>query len=1541
MSASFSPTSATIGNCGRPTDPSCVTVDVLVSDNVEVQLIWAYLYNPAGTQVNGGYTAGYASRINGDKKLGTYRVYLAATAGVSGNYLIRVFAEDASGNRSSPTDVGFVNYSSVPQSTDAANPVMVVGSGVLSSSSMTTSGGSVSITYRLTDDLGCCGYHQAWMYYPNGTVVQQVAPSLISGNSTDGTFRASFNVPSGVAAGNYEIKAQATDLTGKYTNLQLLGTVNVRTSSLATFTVTYNGNGGGINIPASQTKIENANLILSNDNPSRPGYTFTGWNTSANGSGTKYDPVGTYSVNANVTLYAQWNSSVKEFSAPSEPKITSIVPSTNSLTIYWDKPTNDGGAPITQYWAYVENGPAGGTAGYCSTKGALYCSVSGLKQNTNYFVIVSAWSQANGVTKSSGDQYSPRMQTTTLGSATSFTVSFDTTCCGPATPATQTKFLNVPLTITTQVPTRAGATFIEWNTGSYGGGTSYAPGSLYSGNSSITLYAQWKSSNGVTYTVTYDANGGSGAPSAQTNTTYVQNPVLTLSAVIPTRSGYKFTGWDTSQNGGGYNFISGGEYKFNVNATLYAQWIEIPFPNIQTAPQVKSVTASSVKISLPATPSSWSSDFELFLRILSSDGSTFIGERGVSGWSEGAELEVWGTSFSMTSNTSYRAKFVVKKVGTSTFSLGEETSFTTLTSSTSSSTNTNVPKSLPPCGGGTDRTPGVPKCAMPENLGTSTWNEVSNTTGEVVNGAVCSAAVCGANGEWRTWPSNKLLNDRFYSNGYPEETTYIQAPTSGAAWGKYYINGVYETAGGEIYQPGSIIPEKKSTSNKKPGLVPRIGPVTNVLGGCQFQILNYDSEFTWYVKGPISITASGLALVTVPAGQRQQHYVSTSREGYETVNALETMFECESLTGATQNPTPTPGQGTGATQNPTPTPGQGTGTTPTPTVIAPQPTSTASIQSCYQAYDFGQLGNVPQVIVSNRLNGAISLDLLINGIDSGSCVGVDIWMGKESKPIFSIFGIYGDKDASSSTPKFRLYLADALLSCTPLTIRGWYTSASSRSQYGTTYNSTGCNGMAPEQSQLVAQSKGYLLANQSALDSLANERAKYSGIVTTDSSSSATTGSNSSSGVRGVPPRPSSPRLKITELKVQLTVTIGDGTTPVTGAYLFNPELGYGIDNILAGTVIRNQAIFEFPLNGATAGTSTVAEIYSANSSGTSQALELPIALPEIQQPASLPGNSSTKPSRPSNVRFGFSGLNVTITVDLPNQEIAKASNVVLTSPLLGYSDSSPLSAKISGNTAVFEIRLTQLLLGRSAAMQIYSVNASGQSESLDTELKIPVTTPPTQPQTNSENNNSQGGSSTQTSKQPKASDTDNKFVPPTPESPKYRIQNGSVIVTVEAPSRSGGKAETAYLVAPGVGITKDAPLKVKVKNDQAVFTIPIYESMAGKSTEVAVYSFNDAGLSKPLAGNVTIPKNLQGIALGAAPAPAVNAKPLPTAVAKASTNSSSSATKASTNNSTVKPVVKATTKAVPKSKTINCVKGTQVRLFVAATCPTGWTKKN
>lgn len=72
-----------------------------------------------------------------------------------------------------------------------------------------------------------------------------------------------------------------------------------------TYTVSYNANGGS-GAPGNQTKTYGVNLTLSNTRPTRTGYTFSKWNTASNGSGTNYNPGGTYSGNAALTLYAQW-----------------------------------------------------------------------------------------------------------------------------------------------------------------------------------------------------------------------------------------------------------------------------------------------------------------------------------------------------------------------------------------------------------------------------------------------------------------------------------------------------------------------------------------------------------------------------------------------------------------------------------------------------------------------------------------------------------------------------------------------------------------------------------------------------------------------------------------------------------------------------------------------------------------------------------------------------------------------------------------------------------------------------------------------------------------------------------------------------------------------------------------------------------------------------------------------------------------------------------------------------------------------------------
>lgn len=71
-----------------------------------------------------------------------------------------------------------------------------------------------------------------------------------------------------------------------------------------------------------------------------------------------------------------------------------------------------------------------------------------------------------------------------------------------------------------------------------------------------------------TYTVSYNANGGSGAPSSQTKT-YGTN--LTLSSTIPTRAGYAFKGWATSSTGA-VAYPAGGTYSDNSAITLYAVW---------------------------------------------------------------------------------------------------------------------------------------------------------------------------------------------------------------------------------------------------------------------------------------------------------------------------------------------------------------------------------------------------------------------------------------------------------------------------------------------------------------------------------------------------------------------------------------------------------------------------------------------------------------------------------------------------------------------------------------------------------------------------------------------------------------------------------------------------------------------------------------------------------------------------------------------------------------------------------------------------------
>lgn len=147
---------------------------------------------------------------------------------------------------------------------------------------------------------------------------------------------------------------------------------------------------------------------------------------------------------------------------------------------------------------------------------------------------------------------------------TSYIVSYNANG-GSGIPSSQIKWYGTNLTLSSMEPTRTGFSFNGWNTASNGSGTNYPPGGTYSANASVALYAQWKA---ITYTVKYDANGGTGAPGNQTKTYGVN---LTLSNTKPIRTNYIFKGWSLTKNGSVY-YQPGGTCGKNENLTLYAVW---------------------------------------------------------------------------------------------------------------------------------------------------------------------------------------------------------------------------------------------------------------------------------------------------------------------------------------------------------------------------------------------------------------------------------------------------------------------------------------------------------------------------------------------------------------------------------------------------------------------------------------------------------------------------------------------------------------------------------------------------------------------------------------------------------------------------------------------------------------------------------------------------------------------------------------------------------------------------------------------------------
>ena len=94
-----------------------------------------------------------------------------------------------------------------------------------------------------------------------------------------------------------------------------------------------------------------------------------------------------------------------------------------------------------------------------------------------------------------------------------------------------------------------------------------------SGTAEINFYVVHKK----TYTLSYDANGGDNPPPPETKTVNVgQSATFTIPDTEPTRQGYEFKGWATTEDATTAAYQHENEIAINANTTLYAVWEKTP-----------------------------------------------------------------------------------------------------------------------------------------------------------------------------------------------------------------------------------------------------------------------------------------------------------------------------------------------------------------------------------------------------------------------------------------------------------------------------------------------------------------------------------------------------------------------------------------------------------------------------------------------------------------------------------------------------------------------------------------------------------------------------------------------------------------------------------------------------------------------------------------------------------------------------------------------------------------------------------------------------
>ncbi|MCB5289417.1 InlB B-repeat-containing protein [Bifidobacterium longum subsp. infantis] len=270
------------------------------------------------------------------------------------------------------------------------------------------------------------------------------------------------------------------------------------------------------------------------------GYTFIGWNTSADGKGTAYAPGTTWIANGTLTLYAQW------------------TPGQAGLT-------------------YDGNGATGGKTDPQPGKTDEKINVrdNGFTRDGYMFVTWNTQAGCKGKAVDPGDEWTLQGSGTLYAcwAGTVQTLAYHGNGATGGNTAVQSGKTGDELTTNANGFTRDGYTFVRWDTAKDGSGTAYGEGK--NGVSQYTmkpagndLYAIWKANPA---SIVY-RNGYPNTTGSTPDTTGSTGDTVTVSQNGFDRPGYTFTGWSTSKRGDP-SLNPGDKHTLEPGTTtVWAQW---------------------------------------------------------------------------------------------------------------------------------------------------------------------------------------------------------------------------------------------------------------------------------------------------------------------------------------------------------------------------------------------------------------------------------------------------------------------------------------------------------------------------------------------------------------------------------------------------------------------------------------------------------------------------------------------------------------------------------------------------------------------------------------------------------------------------------------------------------------------------------------------------------------------------------------------------------------------------------------------------------